>query len=111
PGSRGAIGQYVEKFGPGLHSLAWRVDDLWVTENLIRSRGIHITGTNLPARHFFMHPKDTFGVLIEWTDGKSTHVDAGAGAGAGTTSTSGPAIDVAWITAVVRNVKEVRSFL
>lgn len=104
-GSRGAIGRYVEQFGPGLHSVAWRVDDLWVTENLVRSRGIHVTGTNLPARRFFMHPKDTFGILIEWTDRKATDV------GTGTGPTAGPAIDVAWITAVVRNVKEVRAFL
>ena len=68
PGPEGMIGRFVERYGAGLHSLAWRVDDMWVTENILRARDITITGTNIEARHFFMHPRETFGVLIEWTD-------------------------------------------
>ncbi|MBW8826194.1 MAG: hypothetical protein JF603_07585 [Acidobacteria bacterium] len=104
-GPRGPLGQYVERFGPGLHSVAWRVDDLWVAENLIRQRGIHVGDTNLAARRFFTHPKDTFGLLMAWTD-------RGATPAANTVApASGPVLGVGWVTAVVRNVKEVRSFL
>ncbi len=91
PGPEGMIGRFVERYGAGLHSVAWRVDDLWVTENILRARGITITGTNVDARHFFMHPRETFGILIEWTD-------------------QGPEVaapdsraNLAWITSVVRD--------
>jgi catechol 2,3-dioxygenase-like lactoylglutathione lyase family enzyme len=71
-GSEGVIGRFVDRYGSGLHSLAWHVDDLWVAENVLRRRGIAVTGTNVEARHFFMHPRDTFGILVEWTDHSPT---------------------------------------
>ena len=91
PGPEGMIGRFVERYGAGLHSLAWRVDDLWVTENILRARGITITGTNTDARHFFMHPRETFGILIEWTD-QGTEVAA-----------PDSRAKLAWITSVVRD--------
>ena len=64
----GPLAHYVRRHGPGLHSLAWTVDDLWQTENGLRTGGVRITGTDIDGRHFFMHPGDSAGVLIEWTD-------------------------------------------
>jgi catechol 2,3-dioxygenase-like lactoylglutathione lyase family enzyme len=66
----GAIARYVARNGPGVHSLAWEIPDMWTTENLLRARGVAIVGTDIPGRHFFMHPRDTFGLLLEYTDDK-----------------------------------------
>jgi catechol 2,3-dioxygenase-like lactoylglutathione lyase family enzyme len=91
PGPEGMIGRFVERYGAGLHSLAWRVRDMWVTENILRAREITITGTNIEARHFFMHPRETFGILIEWTDQPPEIEGPDARA------------QLAWITSVVRD--------
>ena len=64
----GQLGSFVAKYGVGLHSVAWTVDDLWRSETLLRRSDIRITGVDLPGRHFFMHPADTAGLLIELTD-------------------------------------------
>ncbi|MDD2817670.1 MAG: hypothetical protein PHN51_02590 [Candidatus Nanopelagicales bacterium] len=65
---QGQLGSFVAKYGVGLHSVAWTVDDLWRSETLLRRSDIRITGVDLPGRHFFMHPADTAGLLIELTD-------------------------------------------
>jgi hypothetical protein len=98
PGPEGMIGRFVERYGAGLHSLAWRVDDMWVTENILRARGITITGTNIDARHFFMHPRETFGILIEWTDQGQEILGSDARA------------ELAWITSVVRDLGSAVAF-
>lgn len=93
----GTIGRYLERFGAGLHSLAWRVDDLQGAEDALLARGVTITGVNREARHFFLHPKETFGILIELTD-------QGAGQPRRDTLGTGLVREVAWMTAVVRDV-------
>src|SRR5436305_11480066 len=72
----GTIGRYLDRYGPGLHSLAWRVDDLEGSEARVRNQGITVTGVNREARHWFMHPKETFGILIEFTDQGTQDVPA-----------------------------------
>jgi len=62
------VAGFLARYGPGVHSLAWTVDDLWMVESLLRRHGVRITGTDLPGRHLFMHPKDAAGLLVEWTD-------------------------------------------
>ena len=69
----GQLGSFVAKYGAGLHSVAWTVDDLWRTETLLRRNDIRITGVDLAGRHFFMHPADTAGLLIELTDTEFIH--------------------------------------
>ena len=64
----GPIAKFLERHGPGVHSLAWEVEDMWSVQNLLIERGIRIAAVNVPGRHFFMHPRDTCGVLMEWTD-------------------------------------------
>ena len=39
--TRGTIGRYLERFGPGLHSLAWRVRDLQGAEDAPARAGLH----------------------------------------------------------------------
>jgi catechol 2,3-dioxygenase-like lactoylglutathione lyase family enzyme len=64
----GPLGHYVSRYGAGLHSVAWTVTDLWKAETLLRRRGLRITGVDVPGRHFFLHPADTSGLLIELSD-------------------------------------------
>lgn len=64
----GVVGRFLARWGPGVHSVAWEVADLWTSEHHLRALGIGITGVNVPGRHFFQHPRDTHGVLMEWTD-------------------------------------------
>lgn len=69
----GQLGSFVAKYGPGLHSVAWTVEDFWKTEHLLRRADIRITGVDIAGRHFFMHPADTAGLLIEITDTEFTN--------------------------------------
>jgi methylmalonyl-CoA/ethylmalonyl-CoA epimerase len=94
----GTIGRYLERYGAGLHSLAWRVDDLAGAEALVRDQGFTVTGINREARHWFLHPKETFGILIELTDQQAGEPRRSAPA-------DGPAREVSWMTAVVEDLE------
>ncbi len=98
----GVIGRFVDRYGAGLHSLAWRVDDLQAAEEAVRSRGLTVTGVNRAARHWFLHPRETHGILIELTD-------QGVGQGRSAAPTGGPPLDVAWMTATVADIDEPRA--
>jgi len=103
----GPVANFLGRYGPGVHSLAWEVDDMWTVQNLLIEDGIRIGAVNIPGRHFFMHPKDTHGVLMEWTD--DTFGDNGKQAGEG-----GGAVDVddlAWVSAVVADAEATAAFL
>jgi methylmalonyl-CoA/ethylmalonyl-CoA epimerase len=102
----GTVGRYLAKLGPGVHSVAWEIGDLWTTENLLRREGISITGTHIPGRHFFLHPRDTHGLLIEFTDVK---IDGDPRRGQAAPSVDGilPIGGVAWVSAVVRELEPV----
>jgi hypothetical protein len=64
----GLVGRWLAKHGPGVQSLAWEVPDMWAAQNYLQQLGIGITGVHVPGRHFFMHPRDTFGLMLELTD-------------------------------------------
>lgn len=103
----GPVATFLERYGPGVHSLAWEIDDMWAVQNLLIERGIRIGAVNIPGRHFFMHPRDTHGVLMEWTDdtfgGNKRHEDEGGGV-----------VDVtglAWVTAAVTDAESTATFL
>ena len=68
----GPLGHFVARNGPGLHSVAWTVNDIWKTESLLRRAELRITGVDIAGRHFFIHPADTAGLLIEITDTEFT---------------------------------------
>src|SRR5438309_1174339 len=63
-GEHGYVRQHLGRWGPGVHSLAWEIEDMWGADARLRAQGIRITGVNIPGRHFFLHPRDTHGVLI-----------------------------------------------
>lgn len=68
--SGGVVARFLDRYGPGVQSWAWEIDDNWSAEHLIRERGIEVVSVNVAGRFFFMHPKQTHGLLWEWCDGK-----------------------------------------
>ncbi len=77
-GDTGPVATYIEKRGEGLHHLAFQVDDIDETLSRIRSAGYRVLG-NEPTpgadgkRIFFLHPKDTHGVLVEFCASAPLH--------------------------------------
>jgi catechol 2,3-dioxygenase-like lactoylglutathione lyase family enzyme len=103
----GPVASFLERYGPGVHSLAWEVADMWATQNLLIERGIRIGAVNIPGRHFFMHPRDTHGLLLEWTDDTFGSNDRRPDEGGGVVD----ALDLAWVTAIVADAASTAAFL
>jgi len=65
-----AIAKFLDRHGPGLQQVAYRVDDVDATCAQLRDRGVRLLydeprrGTN-DSRINFIHPKDAGGVLVE----------------------------------------------
>lgn len=65
-----AIGRFLERSGPGLQQLAYRVADVEAVCRVLRERGLRLLydtprrGT-AGSRINFVHPKDAGGVLVE----------------------------------------------
>ncbi len=66
----GPIGKYIAKKGPGLHHLAFAVDNVDASLQTVENRGVQLIdktsrqgAENL--RIGFLHPKSTYGVLTE----------------------------------------------
>jgi methylmalonyl-CoA epimerase len=64
------VGTFLAKRGPGVHHVAYRVDDVAATLSHLRSEGVRLVDEE-PRRGSrdtliaFIHPKDMGGVLIE----------------------------------------------
>ncbi len=103
----GLVGRWLARNGPGVQSLAWEVPDLWGAQNYLQQMGIGITGVHVPGRHFFMHPRDTFGLMLELTDdrldGDPRQGRAPTGGGDGLVQVHG----VAHVTAAVPELEPV----
>jgi methylmalonyl-CoA/ethylmalonyl-CoA epimerase len=65
-----AIAKFLDRSGPGLQQLAYRVTDIEATSAVLRERGLRLLydeprrGT-ANSRINFVHPKDAGGVLVE----------------------------------------------
>lgn len=76
------IGKFLDKSGPGIQQLAYRVDDLDEVSTHLRAEGLRLLyddpkiGT-AGSRVNFIHPKSSGGILIELVepsqDGLGTH--------------------------------------
>lgn len=69
-GDDSPITNFLKKRGPGIHHLAWRVDDLVAALARVKAAGLQlIHDTPRPGSHgtkvAFIHPKSTGGVLME----------------------------------------------
>jgi methylmalonyl-CoA/ethylmalonyl-CoA epimerase len=64
------IAKFIDRNGPGLQQLAFRVDDVEAVSATLRERGLRLLydtpkrGTS-DSRVNFVHPKDAGGVLVE----------------------------------------------
>jgi hypothetical protein len=103
-GERSPLTGFLSRYGPGIHSVAWSVDDIWTVESLLRRHGVRITGTDIEGRHMFMHPKDSAGILIEWTDTDFAEDPRHRADPIGPTEGTVPVRGLAWVTAVVRDI-------
>jgi hypothetical protein len=107
----GLVGRWLAKNGPGVQSLAWEVPDMWASQNHLMQAGIGITGVHIEGRHFFMHPRDTFGLMLELTDdrlpGDPRNGLSPTGGGDGLVQV----VRVAHVTAVVIDLEPVAALL
>ena len=72
------IAKFIDRSGPGLQQLAYRVTDLDAVSAILRERGVRLLydapkrGTS-ESRINFIHPKDAGGVLVELVEPAATH--------------------------------------
>jgi methylmalonyl-CoA/ethylmalonyl-CoA epimerase len=65
------IGQFLERHGPGMHHMAFSVDDLEASFDRFEELGLKLIGESPKEGAdgkwiFFVHPSDTHGVLMEF---------------------------------------------
>ena len=69
-GPETAVGKFLERKGPGLHHVAYAVDDIDATLDQLKGAGIELIDAEprpgiRNSRIAFLHPKSTGGVLTE----------------------------------------------
>ena len=68
--ANGQIAKFIQKRGQGIHHIAMEVDDIQGELNRLKAKGLRLINEK-PYRNAhqelvaFIHPKSTFGVLIE----------------------------------------------
>lgn len=75
------VGRYIEKNGEGFHHISVAVEDLREAIRYFESKGIRVLAPNFDRddwRHCYLHPKDTFGAMIQvFEESAATLRDAG----------------------------------
>jgi methylmalonyl-CoA epimerase len=71
----GPIGKFIEKRGEGIQHIALRVDNIDAALEELKAKGIQLIDQKPRygaggARIAFLHPKSTFGVLVEISERK-----------------------------------------
>ncbi len=72
------IATFLDRSGPGLQQLAYRVTDVEAVSAVLRERGVRLLydaprrGTS-DSRINFVHPKDAGGVLVELVEPAASH--------------------------------------
>ncbi len=72
-----AIGKFLDRSGPGIQQMAYRVADIEATSAALRDKGMRLLydeprrGT-AGSRINFVHPKDAGGVLVELVEQATT---------------------------------------
>jgi methylmalonyl-CoA/ethylmalonyl-CoA epimerase len=72
------IGKFLDRQGPGIQQMAYRVDDIDAVSATLRERGVRLLyeepkGGTAGSRVNFIHPKDAGGVLVELVEPGSSH--------------------------------------
>lgn len=72
------IAKFIDKRGPGIQQMAYRVSDLDAISEQLRDQGVRLIydaprrGT-ANSRINFIHPKDAGGVLVELVEPAASH--------------------------------------
>ncbi|EON24424.1 methylmalonyl-CoA epimerase [Nocardioides sp. CF8] len=72
------IAKFIDRSGPGMQQLAYRVTDVEAVSTILRERGVRLLydapkrGTS-DSRINFIHPKDAGGVLVELVQPAAAH--------------------------------------
>jgi len=72
------IAKFLDRSGPGVQQMAYRVTDLDAVSTVLRERGVRLLydapkrGTS-DSRVNFVHPKDAGGVLVELVEPAAAH--------------------------------------
>ena len=66
----GQIAKFIEKKGQGIHHIAFEVDDIQAELDRLKEKGVKLINEKPHANAHedlvaFLHPKSTFGVLVE----------------------------------------------
>jgi methylmalonyl-CoA epimerase len=81
-----AIATYIDKRGPGMHHIAFRVDDIYAALDLLRGKGVRLID-DVPrpgaegALVAFIHPSAAHGVLVELKQARPGEVASAGPAG------------------------------
>ena len=72
------IGKFLERSGPGIQQMAYRVEDIDAVSQTLRDRGVRLLyeepkGGTAGSRVNFIHPKDAGGVLVELVQPGDAH--------------------------------------
>ena len=97
-GADSPIGRFLDRAGPGLHHLAYRVRNVDHAARVLREKGFRLLydsakpGTR-GSRINFVHPKDAGGVLIELVESAAADAPDSVGAPGGSPA---PAPPIQW---------------
>jgi methylmalonyl-CoA/ethylmalonyl-CoA epimerase len=77
-GPQTAVGKYLERKGPGLHHVAYAVDDIDATLRALSGAGLELIDSEprvgiRGSRVAFLHPRSTGGVLTEIVEPAEGH--------------------------------------
>jgi methylmalonyl-CoA/ethylmalonyl-CoA epimerase len=77
-GADTAVGKFIERKGPGLHHVAYAVDDIDSTLASLRDAGLELIDDEArvgirESRVAFLHPRSTAGVLTEIVEPATAH--------------------------------------
>lgn len=72
------IGKFLDRSGPGIQQMAYRVEDIDQVCSTLRDRGVRLLyeqpkGGTAGSRVNFIHPKDAGGVLVELVEPGTGH--------------------------------------
>jgi methylmalonyl-CoA/ethylmalonyl-CoA epimerase len=72
------IGKFLDRSGPGIQQMAYRVEDIDQVSATLRDRGVRLLyeqpkGGTAGSRVNFIHPKDAGGVLVELVEPGAGH--------------------------------------
>lgn len=76
----GGVGRYIAKYGEGFHHVSIAVENIEQAIDYFKEKGLRVIGVNLEResfKHCYLHPKDTFGAMIQiFEESENTLEDA-----------------------------------